>query len=547
MTKEDVAMLLHIRKELQAEKGEIESSWKEIVAYMGQSYASWGNSTKPQQHKVSPRITDTTAADASATLADGVAGYAFNRSMAWFDFEIEKIDPPKEDDDVAVDKESVEKALQSIRPVAYEMFARSRFYIESRSFIRSCADLGTAIMYFYFDKKKNKPVFKTLHLKDVEMMVDHDGEVDTLFRDLFFTKREAKTFFGEDNLPKDIKECEDDQKVFPFIQFISLATRWDFDVQGKGDWLNVYLFDGEELPLKEERLKDKPFAVWRWSQQIFGGTWGVDSPGLMCLPIIKFVNLLQEDLITLSELVAKGHWKKTKGLAVNFKAGGVTELENGQDFGFMGHQGDLSWLSEHINYYRRVIEQNYKVELFLILSQNIDRTKTATEVAGLETEKSALMSSFFAQLGDEFLEPVIEWMFSQILVMAMPEDVDEDVLKMLTKLDVKIDFVSPMYRDQERNFKLMPTLQWLQDVLNLAGINPNVLDRVNFDKIVELDHSLRGADATTLIKIGDAKKAREIRAKAQAQMQQQGLNAQKLDEGLKAYDTLVNKAPKGAV
>lgn len=545
LSKEDVNNLLLLRKSLEDEKTSWKKEWQEIIQFMGLAYGEgkvFDDKSAKHYH-----ITDITAADSSNLLADGVAGYSFNRSLDWFDY-IEDV-PHSQADKATANSARIKVILQEMKAAAYEMLARSRFYIESRSFIRSCSDLGTAVMYFAWDQNKNSPIFKTLHLNDVDLIVNELGEVTGIFRTLHLTRRQAINLFGEENLPDDIKKAEKNSRTtFSIIQLIALATDWDFDIAGIGDYVSIYMYDGFERTIKEEKLRKKPFAVWRWQEQIYGGTWGVDSPGQMCLPLIKFVNILMDDLITLSELVAKGHWKKTKGLAVDFTAGSVTELEAGQDFAQVVHQGDLSWLSEHINYYRQMIQKKWNTEIFLVLTQNLDRTKTATEVAGLETEKSNLMSSFFAQIDDNFLDPLHTWLFDQISIFALPETLTKEDLNLFKDLQIKIDLVGPMYKEQQRNFRLAPTLLWLQDILQIGTITPDlltkILDKINIDKFVDIDHDIRGADPSILIKTEDANKAREIRAQILQQQNQTAEDAAKLDQALSAYDTLVNKGVK---
>ena len=394
------------------------------------------------------------------------------------------------------------------------------------------------------DSKTGLPMFRTFELKDIVTMDDEYGRVDTLFRRFYLTKREAEKLFGKDELPRYIKECTDRRKKFAFINLISPVTKWDFEVSGSGDWISVYWAeDDKERTLREERLEEKPFAIFRWEEPVYGGSWGVDSPGQLALPAMRFVNMLMEDMITLSELTAKGHWKKTKGLKVNFTAGGVTELNAGEDFALQQATGDLAWLAEHIAYYRAVINECYKTNLFLTLTQNIDRTKTATEVAGLTQERETLMQSFWSRLATQVFEPVHEWLYLQILKSGKLVDITEEELEALRTLDMRIDYVSPAYMAQKRAFELGPSLQWISDMMQLAQINPNLLDKINFDTFADMDANVRNADMSIVIKTEDAQKARQIRAQLEAQATQNQLQQEALDNEANAYAKMT-KAPE---
>lgn len=364
-------------------------------------------------------------------------------------------------------------------------------------------------------------------------------------RYVYLTKKQAEKFFPGVELPKPIAECKKPLERFQFVNVVTPAVNWDFDVPGSGDYVSIwYSEDDRERTLREDRLDDMPFAVWRYSSPMYGGTWGVDSPGQISLPAMHFLKLLMEDYITLGEMVAKGHWKKTKGLKVNFKAGGVTDLEAGQDFGWVNATGDLSWLQATIDHYREVINENYQTSLFLVLTQNLERTKTATEVAGIEAEKNNLMASFFARLANEFLKPTVMWVAKQILRLGLMDDITEDELRVLGEIDYDIAFVSPMFRAQEKAFELTSTTQWIQDVMGLSQVRPDVLDKVDWDKFVDIDHRIRHAKADVLVGSDEANAVRTQRAQAQAQAMAQQQQGQQALDAAKVYDAL-GKAPQG--
>ena len=541
ISKEDLHEIQALQEELHSGKASYEEQWKDIVKYIGLAYDKWPSEAIQQRPITSQApvylLTDTTAATASDTLANGVEGYACGSSIDWFDYAVESV---KE----GTNESAVRSILEKIKRLAYQWLNKSNFYPSFRGVLRSDCDLGTGAIYFMMDRKKGLPVFKVLHLSDIETVTNDSGEITTLFRKLYLTKKEALQYFGEDNLPQIVKENKETRKRFLFRQMIAPVTDWDFDIAGTGDYISVYWSDNDkEHTCKEERLESKPFATLRWEEPIFGGDWGVDSPGQLSLPAMRFVNVLVEDMIVLSELVAKGHWKKTKGLKVNFRAGGVTELESGQDFAFQQATGDLSWLAEHISYYRAVINDCYKTNLFLTLTMNIDRTKTATEVAGLTQEREVLMQSFWSRLANQLFEPLHEWLFKEICKSGKLTDITEEELVALEDMELKIDYISPAYMAQKKAFELGPTLQWVSDIAQLSQLFPTLPDKVNIDAIADIDHKVRNAKIEALVSTEDANKARDIRAKLQTQANDRALNEQTLGNIADAY-TKLTKAPE---
>lgn len=509
MTKEDLSVLTGLLKDVEAEKEEFIRLWKNICKYIGLAYGDWSkdpNSIKLPEYENA----DTTASNASKILADGVEGYAFSSNMEWFDFAIKHIG---EETDEKLARSLLEKCREGI----YKIFAESDFYDDSRGFVRSGADLATAVMNFSFDKKKDRFRYTTKHLKDVFPVSNEYGEVESMFTLVYLTRKQAINFFGEDAVPKEVKDNKSVKDKHVFVNFVGPVLDYDFEVSGDGDYMSVWWYDKDpEKVLKEERMSDKGFACWRYAKPVYGGTWGVDSPGMISLPVMHFLNILVEDFVMLGELQAKGHWKKTKGLKVNFKAGGVTELESGQDFAYVGASGDLSWLQAQIEHYRQVINENYNTDLFLVLTQNLERSKTATEVTGIENEKNNLMAAFFTRLAKEFLEPVVMWTFKTALLYAKIPGVTVKEIETLKDLDFEIQFTSPTYRAQERAFLLTSSLQWVNDTMALAQMHPDVMDRIDWDRLIEIDHKVRHASSELLVSKEDADALRTARAQANA-------------------------------
>lgn len=546
LTKDDIQVIEDLRKELEREKAPMIEKWKKIAPHIGTAYGDWG--TDPNNVKYPDYVnTDSTMATASKTLADGIEGYAFSNNMEWFDFDV--VDVGTKDDGTENDPRVVRSLLEKVRKSVYQILADADFYDEARSAIRSGCDMATGVMIMSFDKRKGQCRYVTAHLKDVLPVCDEYDDVDSMMRYVYLTKKQAVRFFGEDaDLPDVVKDSKKPLEKFCFINFVAPVLNWDFDIRGDGDIFSIWYFEKDlEKTLREERFSVKNFTCWRYSRPIYGGTWGVDSPGFLALPMAHFLNILIEDFITLGELQAKGLWKKTKGLKVNFKAGAVNELESNQDFGQVQPQGDLSWLQLQIDHYRQVINEMYNTDLFLVLTQNIDKTKTATEVSGIENEKNNLMSAFFTRLSREFLEPVVMWTFQTALMNAMVPDVTMEEIEVLRTLDFKVKFVSPAFRAQEKAFELTNTIQWMNDIISLAQVQSSVMDRFDWDRFIELDHEIRHAKAELLIPLKDAQKARAARAQQQEQMTQQAQSADALSALGDAYTKFSKSPEQGSV
>lgn len=158
LSKDDISVIDNLRQELEDGKRPFVETWKKIAGFLGLAYGDWDrdpNNERQPEYK----MIDQTAAYASRTLADGVEGYAFSRSMEWLELECKDLE---DENDNAIAKAFMEKLSAKV----YEMLAKSNFYDEARLMVRSGADMGTGAMYFSYDVDKGRFRFTTMHLND---------------------------------------------------------------------------------------------------------------------------------------------------------------------------------------------------------------------------------------------------------------------------------------------------------------------------------------------------------------------------------------------
>ena len=139
LTKEELLELNSIKDELLAGRADFDREWQDIITYIGLAYNRWPQIRKRAEgEEPTPKyiLTDTTASQASDTLANGVEGYACSSSKPWFDYAIESL---KEGADAIV----AMSLLQKVKSIAYKWLQKSNFYPVFRSLIRSGCDLGT--------------------------------------------------------------------------------------------------------------------------------------------------------------------------------------------------------------------------------------------------------------------------------------------------------------------------------------------------------------------------------------------------------------------
>jgi hypothetical protein len=485
-------------------------------------------------------IYDTTAIKASNTLADGIQGYSFARNQAWFKAALEDIEDMTDDENAW---------LQYAEKIMYRQTQKSNFYDEGRSFVKCCADFGTAIMTREDDVIRRIPSYKTQHLKYCCIDENPYGEVDVLFRDFWIDAFRAASIFGEKNLPKNIKDAygKGNLKLWKFTQAMLPVDRYDIDMerpQGK-EYYTVYWADiDRETAIMDGYFQLKPFFCWRWSRNLDGGVWGTNSPGTMELADIKQANSVRSDLSRLEQQMGRPPIKATEGLngRINLRPNGVTSIRAGEDFAFIQAVGNPQGMMDDLTRLQKSINEAYYTDFFLILSQNMEKQKTATEVAGIQGEKAALMSAFYGRLSAEFLEPMLEDLFSiELLSGRIPRPPDS-----LWSQDrqLRLDMISPLAMMQRRYLMLGNSQQAIMEIAALVKLNPQIIDNINFDQYARNVADAYGLDKRIVVDMADVERMRQARAQAQQQAMAQAQQLQGLEVGSKALANVAKVPPE---
>ncbi|MDR1588247.1 MAG: head-tail connector protein [Treponema sp.] len=475
-----------------------------------------------QKPEDTAHIYDTTAIKASNTLADGIQGYSFARNQAWFKINLEDIEDV--DDQSAAWLQYAEKEM-------YKQTQKSNFYDEGRAFVKCCADFGTAVMTREDDIIRRIPAYKVQHLKNCCIDENPYGEVDVLFRDFWINAFRAASIFGKDRLPKNIRDAYDNgtMKLWKFTQAIFPVDRYDIDIDRHQfkEYYTVYWADVErDKPLMDGYYQLRPFFAWRWSRNLDGGVWGSGNPGTMELPDIRQANSIRADYSRIVQQMARPPIKATEGLngRINLRPNGVTSLRNGEDFALVSVTGNPQGIMEDLARLQKAINEAYYTDFFLILSQNIERQKTATEVAGIQGEKAALMSAFYGRLVAEFLEPLLEDLFSIELLSGRIPRPPENLARQGRQL--RLDMVSPLAQMQRRYLMLGSSQQAIAEIAALANIQPQVLDNINFDQQVRNIAEGYGLDKRVVHDLLDVQRMRQARAQQEEALRQNAMKAE---------------------
>lgn len=303
----------------------------------------------------------------------------------------------------------------------YRYSARANFASQANECYMALGAFGTAAMYI--EEPRETGImglrYKSEHIGFVYFLEDYQGKIDTCYRQVFLTARQAEQKYGREALPEQIakelaKPKPDPNQLFEFIHVIRPRGEKDgeppFGSEGmKYTSLHVAR-DGQKV-VREGGFFTFPMPVSRYvtaPNEVYGR-----SPAMMALGSIKTLNDQKKTYLKsghrLVDPVLLAHddgvldsFSLRPG-AINY--GGI----NAQGQKLVQPLHDYSgsrFAPEFMEMERKDINDVFLVTLFQVLTENPQMT--ATEVLERVREKGVLLAPTMGRQQSEFLGPLID-------------------------------------------------------------------------------------------------------------------------------------------
>lgn len=460
ITKEQLKKLRDLKQSLEskrdAEKG---SYWEVLKKYVLPELL------EPSE-RAKLRVYSTTAQRYTTLASNALQGWAYGRTISWLNIE-------REDDDTAENGETTKEErqwLQDCRRIMLDDLSKADFYDESLAFTEVVLNLSTGIMLLDWDEANESFVVENVSPDRCVIAQDKFHHVNLCMYEFTLNKDQAEDMFGDD-CPKKIKDSNDYRTDYTFVKAMLHSERYDVDVAGEGDWIEViWSEDDKERALVERRTSHKPFVCWRFERSLTGSPWGCNSPGERCIADIISLNVMEKAKNKGLQLRLDPPIKATNGLAINLTPAGITRVKSGDDFQYVPPPGSSEEVLVEVQRKEANLKEAYYVDFFLMLQQTLEKNKTATEATLLADEKSQIMSSFTSRLNNEFLEPILETLWDMEIrhgrLPAPPET--------LRGKNIRIDYVSPLAIAQRKAQIYVPARQFIAETLTFAELDSSV-------------------------------------------------------------------------
>lgn len=506
------------------ERGTWEVNWQEILDYVMPRKADVVT-LRTRGEKRTEVLFDSTAITANNLLAASLQGTLTSPSLPWFSIKL-RDEELNEDRDVQLWLEDTARRM-------YDTFNETNFNTEVHEMYLDLCSIGTAALFVEEGSKgfdTDGIHFNCLHIAEYYIQESIDGKVDTLYRKYKLTARQAVQEFGFDNVGEKIQTASKERPdhKFNFIHAVEPTADYERSTGKSATKLkfhSCHVCEEDKMVVRTGGYNEFPYLVPRWSKatgEIFGR-----SPSFNALPDIKTLNKAVEiGLKAWAKAIDPPLLVQDDGVIgrVRMTPAGITVIRN--DGAVKPLQIGTNWQITDLkeNQLRTAIRQAYYSDQ---LQLQEGPQMTATEVQVRYELMQRLLGPTLGRFQSEFLNPLIERVFG-IMYRAGALLKEPDIIQG-TKIDV--EYLGPLARSQRMEESV--AIERLYSLaMNIAQIDPAIMDNIDHDEAVRLRGKLLGVPKTVLRGKDDVDNMRTIRAE-QAQMAQMAQEQQALGKAQK--------------
>lgn len=517
--------------QLKAERASWWAHWQEITLYLLPRAGRYFAQDRNKGWKRHNNIYDNTGTRALRTLAAGLMGGLTSPARPWF--RLTTSDPG------LAQHYPVKLWLAQSTRVMLDVFQKSNTYRALHGMYEELGAFGTAACVVAEDYNT---VIHHYPLTAGEYCIatDWQGRVCTLYREFEKTVGELVKEFGIENVSSTVKSMYDSGSLDKWVTIVHAVEPREDREPGKRDarnmpWKSVYyeLGGDPDKPLRVSGYKSFRVLAPRWA--VSGGDVYGNSPGMEALGDIK--QLQQEQLRKSQGIDYMSNPplqvpSQLKNRDIDRLPGGITFYDpSGASPGIKSMfevQLDINHLLQDIQDVRARINGSFYADLFLMLQNDVDTRKTATEVAQLQEEKMLMIGPVLERLHNELLSPLVDMTFDSLLEgRALPPPPPE-----LHGQNLNIELVS-MLAQAQRAIATNGIDRFVGSLGQIASFKPEVLDKFDADEWVEAYSDMLGVEPEIIVPSDKVAIIRQQRAQQQAQAQHSAMMNQQADTAQK--------------
>lgn len=494
-------------RELHAEKQTYMSVWEEIseFCYPGQRFLSRYLTGATNKRR---GISDPTAEQSLDIFASSMIGLIANPATKWLNYKIIDGDSDVPDREIGLFTDAAQRlALDTLSN------PRVKFYDNFYTLLKMVGAYGCAALVMDSDDEDTLK-FRVESPRNIYFTEDYQGNVDSIYIERFYTVQQLMQQ-GEKagwTLPQGLEQRGKKEKIH-VLRKLYKNPGYNPNKLGYAfaKYHSVHVMPEGGHELHKGFLNYMPVAIARWDR-VDHEKWP-DSPARVALASVKVTNAAERGLMVGIEkeynptLVVSSEAKYGK---LDTSPGSVMVGRGNPNDTIreLRTTGNLSNAFQWLEFKRQQIRSAFYVDVF---QTAVDINITATEAAIRNQERLRNVAPKAAKIQADVLGAVCEVIMQRKLEMGQLE-----LPAALTRSnkDVRAVFISPILSAQ-RLEEANSILQYMNDITLMAQVNPDVLDKIDFDRTSDLMAEVRNIPLSIMRGAEEVEKIRKARQQQQ--------------------------------
>lgn len=527
MASTDIKALIKRNDYLQGTRGDWLSYWQDVANFCLPRKA-WITTMQYSGARLKFNfLYDSRAILALKKSAAGFHSNLTNPASKWFSF--------RTLDEKYMQSGNVQRYFKDVDDIQYSVINNSNHNETMLEYYTDDLCFGSTCILTEEDYKTHVR-YTSVPLEQINVELDERGDLLAIYRNFKYTVDQCIGKFGENNITPEMRQAKTDGKSYQKFDIMHyVAPRYERDVSKKDNvnmaYRSCWVAKKEMMALAEGGFTSNPYEFerfWVHAEDTFGY-----GPAMDVLASIKLANAQKRTIIRKAmkdadpaTMAPARFWLAPLNLnpqAMNYYD--KTKYTK-DDFGAIGGGGNPTIAIEMMQLEESIIDQGFYLPLFESLA-NVTKQMTVPEVQRKVAENLALIGPVVGRMIKGISRTQLrtfEILDRRLLFPPAPKEIQGQ--------DLNLVFLSPLAKAQ-RASEMNGLMTWLQLIQGVAGLIPDITDKVNADRVADGAADLLGVDPSY---VREQKQVDQIRAK-NAQIKQQMMQMQMVGQAAETAKT----------